>query len=482
MQTANFTKKQLQDELWRRGVLVNYCHSVQREMYNTFYSSDKNSTLVWLLARQSGKSYLLAILALEQALRQKNSIIKVVTDTKLHMNSIFIPIMNELLEKCPEDVKPQYSKKDYTYIFSNGSQIQLAGSDGKNYEKLRGQKSALCLVDESGFCNDLSEMVKSVLIPTTTHTGGRVVLASTPPPDYDHDFIKFIEDAELKGLLSKKTIYDNPLLTKEAVTRIENEMGGVHSEQFRREYLCELIKDSNRAVIPEANAELMAKIVKEVPRPIFYDAYVSMDLGFNDLTVVLFGYFDFKNDQLVIEDEIVMEGKEKDFSIKNLGDAILHKETALWFNVMTNEQKIPYKRVSDINHIVTNEIRVNTNYQVNFTNADKYDNNAAINNMRAMLGGEKIIISPKCTTLVRHLLNVKWKGSQKLEFARSPDDGHYDAVDALKYMCRAIANPRNPYPPGYNLKKQDLFIKDVDKYAAADPMHVYKKIFGQKKR
>ena len=106
------TRQEIISELWSRGSLLYKCHEVQKEMYNIFYNSPKNSTLVWLLARQSGKSYLLSILALEQALRKKNSIIKIVTDTKLHIKSIVEPIFKELLADCPDNLKPDYKVKD----------------------------------------------------------------------------------------------------------------------------------------------------------------------------------------------------------------------------------------------------------------------------------------------------------------------------------------------------------------------------------
>lgn len=482
MEEVKFSKKQLTDAMWRRGILKHRCHSVQKEMYDTFYSSKENSTLVWLLARQSGKSFLLAILALEQALRNPNGIVKVLTDTKVHMENIFIPIMNEILLECPEDMKPEYSKQKFTYTFSNGAQIQLAGSDGGNYERLRGQKAVLCLVDEAGFCDSLSEVIKSVLIPTTTHTGGRIVLASTPPTDYDHDFIRSIEEAQLRGYLTKKTIYDNPLLTKEQVSRIEEEMGGANSDQFRREYKCELIKDASRSVIPEASEELIKEITKDVERPKYYDSYVSMDLGWNDLTVVLFGYYDFKNDVVVIEDELVTQGRDKDFSIKKLTKDIMDKEKSLWTNPLTHELKPPYRRVSDINPIVTNEISINSGYELNFHNPQKDDKQAAINTLRAMIGAKKILINPRCTVLPRHLINVKYHSEKnKKEFARSPDDGHYDAVDALIYFIRSIIYTKNPYPAGWNLDKKDLFINNTEPFLRQDPKFIYQQIFGRKK-
>ena len=109
------SKAEVVEELWRRGNLYWKCHPVQKVMYDAFYAADPNTTLVWLLARQSGKSFLLAILALECALRSPNSIVKVMTDTKIHMENIFIPIIDDILRDCPEDLKPEYNKSKYKY-------------------------------------------------------------------------------------------------------------------------------------------------------------------------------------------------------------------------------------------------------------------------------------------------------------------------------------------------------------------------------
>lgn len=477
------SKQEAIQELWRRGNLSWKCHAVQREMYNLFYNSEPNSTMVWLLARQSGKSVLLAILAIEAALRKPNSVIKLVTDTKLHVKSIFEPIFNMLLQDCPEELKPKYYTANFYYAFPNNSQIQMAGSDGKHYEKLRGQKSDLVLVDEAGFCRDLDDMIKSVLRPTTTHTGGRIILATTPPRDYDHPFIKFHEKAEYDQKLVKKTIYDNPLLSEKDIERIISEMGGVSSNEFRREYLCDIIKDTSTAVIPEFTPEIEAEIVKEWPLPPFYDSYVSMDLGFTDLTAVLFLYFDFKNDKIIIQDEIIADFKKPDMNIKKLTELIVQKESQLWLNPLTNEVKAPYVRVSDINHIVTNEIRVNSGNKLHFQIAKKDDPNASINQIRALIGAKKLIISPKCENLIRHLRNVKWKSANdKTTFARSADDGHYDAVDALKYGIRSIYLSKNPYPAGYGYNMKDLYINNPEKFNHNDHTNVYKQIFGIKRK
>lgn len=474
-------KKDAIAALWQRGELSWKCHAVQKDMRTVFYNADDNATLVWLLARQSGKSVELAILALEQCRRKPNSIVKILTDTKLHAQSIFDPIFKMLLEDCPENLKPVYIESKFTYHFDNGSSIQLAGSDNKHYERLRGQKSDLVLVDEAGFCDNLKHIVKSILLPTLTHTGGKIVLASTPPTDPDHDFYEFIEQAELNNTLTKKTIYDNPLLKDEQVQRIIKEMGGENSPQFRREYLCEVIREEENVLFPEFNSDLEKEIVKEWPKPPFYDTYVSMDLGYKDLTAVLFAYFDFRANKVIIEDEIVLSGKE--LQLPDLTERILKKEAELWTNPLSGEVKKPLTRVSDINYIVTQEIARISRNEITFVPAKKDDNEAALNNLRVMLATKKIIINPRCKFLIRHLRNCKWKNVEtKTTFARSPDNGHYDTVDAAKYLVRSISYSKNPYPSHYNYELKDLYVNNPSKFYGQASTDVYKAIFNIKRK
>lgn len=472
--------------LWRRGILQWILHDVQKQMYDKFYSS-KYKTQTWLLARRSGKSFLMCVLAIEQCLKKPNSIVKFLSPTKLQVNNNLRPIMKKILEEyhCPQDLMPKIKEKDYIYYFPNGSEIQLAGTDSGHAEKLRGGDADLVLVDEAGSCDGLQNIIKGVLLPTTLVTKGKLVFAGTPPEDADHDFIKIIEEAEMKGTLTKKTIYDNPILTKEMIEETIVEMGGINTTQSRRELLCELIKDENRSVIPEFTPELKKEIIREWARPPFFDSYVGMDIGFLDLTVVIFAYYDFKADKVIIEDELVRSGDSMDLT--KFVEDINNKEVALWTNEITNETKRPSLRVSDINYIVLKEINTKSNGMISFIAANKDDNMAAINTLRQMLASKKIIINPRCETLIRHLENVKWDNHQtKVKFARSPENGHYDAVDAIKYLVRHISYSKNPYPKQYdlNLRSGDSYQRNNPKsiFAAENKpqVEIYKKIFNRR--
>jgi hypothetical protein len=479
------SKEAIIRELWSRGLLEYKMHAVQKDMYSLYKAAKPNSTSVWLLARQSGKTYGLALIAIIEAIKNPRSIIKFMTDTKIHMEDVLIPIMEQVMEDCPEDLKPKYNKQRFRYTFPNGSQIQLAGSDGGSAERLRGQKSLLVIVDEAGFCTDLRKIVQTILLPTTTHTGGKLILSSTPPEEPDHDFNGYVEAAEVEGNLTKKTVFDNPLLNQEQIHNIiARYPGGVNDVDFKREYMCEMLKNFSKSVFPEVDKELLAKIVREHPKPSFYTPYVSMDIGFKDLTVVLFGYYDFRAGKLIIEDEIVKRGEE--LHLEKFSHEILKKEEYLWTNILTNEKTDPKVRVSDIEPIVTQEIYRHSDNLLYFTPISKERGykQPLINQIRMMLVAGQIVINPRCSTLIRHLQNCRWKDNSRDEFARSlGENAHYDAADALIYMVKVVDFTHNPYPAYPGVSQATHYIKPGVRIdgRSNNSVEIFKSIYGRKK-
>lgn len=465
------------DELWRRGELSFKLHKGQKDLYDLYHTS-KIKKQVWLMARRFGKSHSLVVLALEQCLKHPNSIVKIASPTKDQVEKNLRPLFRDILDDCPEELKPEWHKADGIYFFKNGSEIQLAGTDKGHGEKLRGGNSHIAMVDEAGSCTDLKTLINDILMPTTLKTGGKIILASTPPSEMDHEFLEFIEEADAKGTLIRKTIRDNPLLSEQTIQEAIEEVGGMDSPSCRREYFCEIVKDSNRTVLPEVTKDLLSKIVKEWPRPVHYHSYEAMDIGFNDLTAILFAYFDFKNDKVIIEDEIVVGGEK--LHLSKLADQIWETEAKHWTIPSTGEVNRPYLRVSDTNLVAINEIRQASQNRINFMSTDKDDKNTAINNLRMMLAAGKIIIHPRCKTLIKHIENVKW-ASNKKDFARSPDNGHYDAVDALIYLIRSINYRKNPYPHSYGIEYKDLFINNKPRLPENQNSSVFKQIFGRRK-
>lgn len=440
----NISKDQAIEALWYKGILHWKLDANQKEMHK-MVSENPNKIQVVGCSRQLGKSFFLTTFAIEYCLQHKNCIVKFIAPQVKDIKRIIAPLIREIIHDCPEELKPSYKTQENIWRFPNGSEIQLAGTDNGHAESIRGNKAHLCIIDEAGFCDELDYIVNSILIPTTTMTGGKIIMASTPSKSLDHDFIRFMRQAQLNNAYIKKTIYDNPRLKPEDITHIADALGGKDSVDFRREYLVELITSEEDAIIPEFNPRTKPDLVKPTKLPPYYDSYVAMDLGVRDLTVVLFAHYDFKTATVYIEDEIVMSGKN--LVTDELASRIATTEQILWTNPRTGEFKPPMLRVSDNNNLLLlNDLQIKHNLLFLPTQKDELD--AAINNTRMLIKQKRVIINPKCITLINHLETGIWNKA-RTSFARSSEKGHFDAIAALIYLLRNVDFTRNPYPADY---------------------------------
>jgi hypothetical protein len=444
-------RNQAIEALWYRGVLHWKLDDNQKVMHK-MCAENPNKILVLGASRRLGKTYFLVCYAIEYCLQHPNSIVKFIAPTTKDIRRIIAPLVREITKDCPKDIVPSYKTQENIWRFSNGSEIQLAGTNAGHAESIRGNEAHLCIIDEAGFCDELAYIVNSILIPTTSMTNGKIIMASTPPKSLDHDFIRFMRQAQLNDAYIKRTIYDNPRLSKEQIDHIAESTGGVGSVDFRREYLVELITSDEDAIIPEFSPIVKSKMVREVTAPPFYDSYVGMDLGVRDLTVVLFANYDFKTSTVHILDEIVMGGKE--LTTDALAANIKIKEAQLWTNKQTGVFKAPMLRVSDNNNLLLlNDLQIN--HDILFLPVKKDGVDAALNQVRMIIKQNRLVIHPKCTTLIDHLETGIWNKA-RTSFARSSDKGHFDAIHSLIYLLKSIDFLRNPYPSDYVGKAENF--------------------------
>ena len=365
-----------------------------------------------------------------------------------------------LLEDCPPHLKPEWKEAAKKYIFPNGSEIQIAATENGNIENIRGGAADLCIVDEAGFCADLTYAVDNVLAPTTDTTDGKVILSSTPnPKDPMHEFnVEYVLPRQEAGTLVKFTIYDSPMINEERREKIIARYG-IDNPRFRCEYMCEVAIDPEMVVIGEFTPEKEAEIVKEVERPPFFSSYISMDIGFKDLTAILFAYYDYMNAQLIIVDEYVTKGSS--VTTDNLATIIKDLERR---NFSDKHGLItePYRVADNNNPILLQDIF--TRHQLSFTATRKDNKDAQINEVKMRIKQNQIIIHPRCRNLIYHLKAAKWDKKRK-GFERVKDNkeagllgGHVDLLDALIYLVRNVDLNLDPYPTGYfDLKGSNVF-------------------------
>ena len=461
---AAVSKKDAIRQLWKIGNLDYKRHSSQLNMKE--YISEASKQIVPILAsRRLGKSFEVLLEAVELCNSKEFAIVKYICPKLKMVKTIVNLNMRIILEDCPDEMRPEWRENDKIWLFPNGSEIQFAGTDNGSHEGLRGGSAHLCIVDEAGFCDHLEYVIKSILRPTILTTGGKIIMISTPSKSSDHEFIqKYVLPLQRAGTLMLLNIHDNPMLTPETIEELKLDYPtGDQDPHYRREYLCEIIRDKDSVVIPEFDPKKEMEIVKAMERPPFYDAYTSGDVGFRHLTVYLFAYWDFKKATLVVEDELVMNGPE--MTTEKLAQRIKEKELKNFSTVNDAGDTVAhpmYMRVMDNNLIMMNDL--NKLHNLPFLATDKDNKEAQINNVRMMISNNQIVINPRCKHLIYHLKGASWKAGNSANrvFAELSDTldhsvrgGHADALDALIYLVRNIVRTKNPYPKNWGLPQGD---------------------------
>jgi hypothetical protein len=466
--SKDLTRSQAIKKLWDLGDLSYQLKGVQKEMRESVYKS-KGRRTIFLCSRRLGKSYTLSLIATEYCLRIPNCIVKYLCPKKKDAKTIIKPIMNMILKDCPVHLKPEWKEADKIYVFPNGSQIQIGGTDGGSAESLRGGYANVAILDEAGFHDyaEFSYIVQSIIMPTLLTTKGKIVMASTPSKEPDHPFMMdYVIPARAEDSIIEYDIYSNPLITQEDIDEIADEYpGGKEDPSFLREFMLRSDVVSDTVVIPEFTKDLQRDIIRQNEIPAYYDAYVSGDPAVVDLTGILFAFYDFLRGKLIIVDELVMGGEGfSDITTQDIADGIRRKESMYFRNKITNEFQEPYLRVMDNNFkILINDLFYE--HGLSFLPTAKDNKEAQINKVRLMLRRGEIEIDPKCKNLIHHITTARWdKNRKSFQRVRGSSDRsvrphHADLLDALIYLARNVDFHRNPYPNGYfELSGEDVFI------------------------
>lgn len=439
--------------LWESGVL-DWKLSDPQLIVKKGVIEDTTKISVVMCARRLGKSYLMLTLAIEKCLSTPNAVVKYVFPKQKSAKKNVVPELVKILEDCPRHLKGEFKVADLEWVFPNGSKIQLAGCDAGNIENIRGGNSHLNIVDEAGFCDDLKYAVRSVLGPTTKLTGGRTILVSTPSRSENHEFIQhFVLPYMAEDRIRVFSIYDNPQFT-EAIIKdaLDDYPMGENDPEFRREYMCEIIRDMEKTILPSLTDAAMKEIVhSDYTVPTFCHRYVALDPGGADLTAVVFGFYDYDNAILVIQDEIVVDGMTNS---ELLAQMIRDKELELWKNPIDKSAVPPYLRVADNNNLILlRDLQVLHN--LTFSKTKKDNKRAAINALDVDILRRHIIIDPKCKHVLYHARFAEWNNAET-DFKRLKDSptgkirgGHCDGLAALMYLHRSVQKKTNPYPAGH---------------------------------
>lgn len=390
-------------------------------------------------SRRWGKTIFAALLAFMTALGGPNRIIRYVAPTKLHGRQFVIPAFQWVAGQLPESQRPRFMSQDNTWVWpSTGSVCHLGSAESMaDVEAQVGTACHRALIDEAGKMRSdlLRHLYRSVLLPQFLTTGGDIIVGSTPALTPAHYLAELVARCEASDALARYTIEDCDHVSEEEREILIAELGGRQSTEVRRELYCEHVTERSRLIIPEW-VDVEADVAIEVEPAEERDWYVAADFGFEDLTVVLYAWFDFDLQRIIVEHEVAMHRA----SSSDVGYACKALEHDLGIKPLTRVADAPLQLLADLSHKTLGP-------GIDFAPTQKDDAGPALAQLRSEIGRKRVIVHPRCKTLLSHLRYGTWN-ERRTSFDRPPGDeyGHWDAIDALKYLNRAVNRRRNPAP------------------------------------
>lgn len=424
----NLKYSDIRKYFWKKGDLEYKLWDQQKPIHETIKSLPLTAnTIVLLCARQFGKSTTGCILALEDCLQHDNISVMIVAPEIKHARSIVNPRLRMLTADAPEGYV-NFIKSEDRWMIGN-SEIILGGFDVKNAGRIRGKTLHKIYIEEivDSDPDSYRDSLKSDLAPALTHSKTpQMIYLTTLPKIPDHPFITdTIPEATLNGAFFKYTIHDNRKLTQQQYDTCVRMSGGEDSVEFRREYLCEMVRDQSITVIPHFTKEHVATF--ELPLQARY--FVTIDFGgVRDKTVALLHTYDFFNNRHMVIDERKWDANT---STDEIVDELWRMESGYQIE----------QRVSDCPGQLLIDLNETHNYQVIMPT--KTDWLASVNQMSVLFSLNQIIIHPRCEFLIQSCRSGTFN-KHKTDFERTHALGHCDALAALMYAVRS-QNKLTPY-------------------------------------
>lgn len=456
-------------------------HTKAQSAFERIYAMD--------VSRQSGKDFLMSVIAIEQCLRRKGQQTRIpyAAPTKDTVHELLVPTIESIFQDCPPDLLPREIKRGTFRTNAKelnwpwGARIVLVGVD-LHPDWLRGPATYAFMVTEPAFIGNFQELMEGVLLPQLlTMPEGFVILASTPPVTPGHCWsTKYIPEAKERGMYSKRVIDDCPRLTPEQVRGAIKELGGRKSTRVRRELYCEHIIESTLAAVPEFQdvRDVVVTVEGFNTPPQYRDTIVAIDPGFSHATGGLFAYLDFSKQVVMIEGDFATQF----LNSREVAHFLWAREWQLWGREPTKPGRMseaswqdelhqirarmyeglevrarPVQSYRDGQILTTTYARwsdtdsrliadMAAEFGINISPTDKDNSDAALSSFRVNMQTLKYRIHPRCVKLIAHLEQGTLNKS-RTKLAESADGGHFDCIPAAVYLNRNLPWGRNPNPP-----------------------------------
>jgi hypothetical protein len=447
------TAEMARDALWGAGILRWKLWPQQEKIYDTIRQLPRTSqTVVVLCARQFGKSVLGTVLAAEDCQQNPNVVVLIIAPTVQQAEAIVRPRMKLLMRDAPPGLIREV-KSENTWYFANGSELKLGGYSSNSVSQ-RGKTLYKVYLEEFGVDADPAaylDFIRSDLAPAMTHSKhAQIIYMTTPPKIPDHPFIyETIPEAERAGAFFKFTIHDNEQLSPEQYAQCVKLCGGVDSIDFRREYLCEVVRDSSIVLVPEYDDAAHTEELPFDELPEYFHAWVSGDTGgVRDRTVFHLMAYDFEKARTLVLDE--REFPPETASADYVAAAKVMELT------LPKARKVRARWVDAPGQLQIDFCCDPLKYPCALPRKDELE--PTVNQVRLAFTQGQVVIAKRCA-LTRATLRSGTFNERRTDLGRTATLGHMDAFMSLAYGLRH-ADKSNPFPPLYGMSHETHHVSD----------------------
>jgi hypothetical protein len=458
---------QIKSEAWILEDLRPLFRPWQLKAYNAWNDSIKkgNKKFVIVASAGNGKSVMLFTLCCQFAMTHPKAEILYCAPAERSLSEFIRAVADVVLEHCPPDKLPHYISSDTTYRFPNGAHLTLRGLNMKSFQRRRGGKFTLAVIDEASTTDDLKEAVEHAIMPRVHKTGGHLLMSSTPSRNPMHDFESYCQEAEKGGYYFHADIYQSGK-SPEEIEAIKKDVGE-DTIAWQVEYLAKRgLVESNRVIIPEFNPTIHIGKVQRSKVHKYLNYMAVMDQAAGDDCAIVYGYWNPVIKKIVIEKELVVPGAE----VLPASFAKAIKKDLIDLDMKGTEMTF----LCDINEgIFIRELAAN--YDISFAKTSKTGGlDGMVKKTRQYFKDGKIIIDPSCEKLINSCQSGEWDKNRK-QFARTKKLAHLDVLAALIYLILNTVE-EDLVPKSVNIQTGGpLTINQIFKMSGWDPLKEEKK-------
>jgi len=393
----------------------------------------KRIVLCW--HRRSGKDYTILNWCVKQLYMEPIVCFYVMPSYAQAKKVIWDSVDNDgkrMIDCIPKEIIAQKNAQEMKVRFTNGSLLQLIGSD--NIDSLMGTNPKVVVFSEYALQSpDAWEYIRPIL----KVNGGTAIFISTPR-GRNHFYDLFRTGQSFEGWFTQKlTIEDTNVLTKNDVD--QEMLEGMSEELALQEYYCSF----DRGIEGSFYAKLMQKLHEEERIcEINYDPYklvhTAWDLGWDDETVIIF--FQLVGDNIKIIDY-------EHHSTKTLA----------WYRDLLRSK--PYKYgthlfphdVEQIDGISTGCTRreILEELEISVTTVQKLLISDGIEAVKSILSSKVYINTNKCKDLIKSLEHYhrEWDDKKKIYKNAPLHDWSSHGADSMRYLAVGLSKIKGPSRP-----------------------------------